>query len=255
MRTIQLKLKDPNKFLLTLTNECMENCTIENGILMYKLEENDTYKDQNFKYFLITLSSYLYPQYVLNHLKDKKLSKKEMAEYTAVSTWTSILITLKLEQYFQFNDVLNEDIFFKFNLSSLGKDIDNIFKNQEAKKQQKKDIKLIRNQVKKIGLIDIKDYKTVFIDYDSELGIVIYNEKNDEYLTLENMEQKLGVFIKAQTTDRWQLDLNFCLNCLLILNVKKIIIDEDMYELIEDLQRNNLFLEMKIDVEVIPSDR
>lgn len=255
MRTIQLKVKDPNIVLLTLTNECMQNCTIKDGILMYTLEKENTYEDKNFKHFLITLSSYMYPQYVLNHLKDKKLSNKEMSEYTAISSWALILITLKLEQYFQFNDVLNEDIFFKFNLASLGKDIDNTFKIQEAKKQQKKDLKVLRNQIKKIGLVDIKDYKTVFIDYDSELGLMIYSQKENEYLTLENMQQKLGIGIKTQATDQWQLDLNFCLNCLLILNVKKIIICEDMYELIEDLQKNTLFLEMKIKVEVVPSDR
>lgn len=255
MRTIQLKLKEPNVVLLTLTNECIQNCTIKDGVLIYKLEEEDTYKDKNFKHFLITLSSYMYPEYVLNHLKDKKLSDKEMAEYTAISSWALILITLKLEQYFQFNDVLDENIFFKFNLASLGKDIDNTLKIQEAKKQQKKDIKVLRNQIKKIGLVDIKDYKTVFIDYDSELGLIIYSQKENEYLTLENIQQKLGIGIKAQVTDQWQLDLNFCLNCLLILNVKKIIIDEEMYELIEDLEKNTLFSEMNIKVEIISKDR
>lgn len=254
MRTIEIKLKDPNIVLLMLPKECVKNCEVKDDSLFYKLEKEHTYEDNNFKHFLITLASYIYPEYVSSHLVNKKLSDKEMKEYTALGSWPLILITLKLEQYFQFNDILNEEVFYKFNLASLGRDIDKIYNSQEAKKQQKKDIKAIRNQIKKMGLIDINDYKTVSIDYDTEIGIIIYSQKEDEYLTLDNMQQKLGVGIKTQTIDQWQLDLTFCLNCLLILNVKKIIIDEDMYELIEDLEKNTQFSEMKIKVEVIPSD-
>lgn len=254
MRTLRLKVEDPHSLYLYLPDVCLRRAEIKDDVLTYKLNNELTFKDDTSKMFFITLGTYLYPRYIEYHLKKKKFKDNKIKKYSGLTEWTITLMALKIEQYFQHNDNLNERVFFDFNLSSLGKDVDRIISIDEAKMKQKKDLKALRAEIKKKGLIDFNDYKTVFIDYDPESGLIINSEKKNEYLTLENMGAKLGLALRQQTNDQWQMDLNFCLNTLLLLNVKKIIIPEEMYELIEDLEKNPQFLELNIEVEVIPSN-
>lgn len=251
MKIIKLNLRNPNDFLEELDLNVLNNITLDMDYIIYKSEDKEYYTEIEYIDLITILSEYLYVNCINDSLKNRNLKFKQLDKFMSLKNLYLSVISVEVEQYLAFNDVLNEDVFLRFNLNSFKKELEKIIKKLEFKLKMENDFKNLRKRIKDRNLLDLNNYKRVIMDLTADEGIVIRSTKKEEYLSILNIREKIGLNMNSDDyDDDWQLIINFIVYSILALDIKEIYIEENLLELMQVVINNFLIKDKKINIKV-----
>lgn len=215
-----------------------------------------TYDDKNPNYMGIIIMSavsiFLCADYIVCYSKYKNKEDEKALLLSTVSSdiYFANTLLIQLINYFQLNTKLKENVFFRFNMPSFGKELDIIINEYQMDDIMRKASKDMHNILKQNG-VNFKRFSTLKVAFDEDNCFELV-ANDGTILTPETTMEALGLQIEfEEQEDDFLTMIMFCNIMISILETKVLIIPtdcEDFYETMKEqpfIFDNNVSLVVK----------
>ena len=248
MKEFKIRVNEKEKFI-SFAEELTDILKIEKS---FTVINNNEQKELTIKFNeivdLYPVAIYLLYQYVDFKFKIMEKTKGDesiIAKFDELidgNDYLVSLISLEIYKYLLFNDLLDEELFLKYNIKALSKELElslaTALRNLESQIQKDNLEKYIKNRG-----VNFEDYSELNVLYiDNELNL--FNKKK-KAINISNAEDILGLTLPKKEDD-WAQDIILCIIVCSTLKVKKLTIPNEYSALYDALMNNIASLEKDI---------